>query len=208
MCLCPRWLTILFNMKAILVGTLLFIFLVEVALLYREFYIRRKFRKLVITKYKRVEPLHRKLAENTIIPENELSKIAGDPSLRCGLFRMLDAYDKTEIFPTAYLTVEKGAEGYLVNWLEFPTELGNAPDEIALIAKITLKEGPDYYAFKYRSHWPLWAKQLDWMIGISGPYRENSKPYDVPVRVFSRFNAMGSISPEAEVEWVHHHINP
>ena len=195
-------------MKAILVGTMVFIFLAEAALLYREFYIRRKFRKLSIIKYKRIEPLHRKLTAHADIPEAELSKIAEDPSLRCGLFRMLDAYNKNEIFPAAYFTTEKGAEGHLVNWLEFPTELGNAPDEIAIVSKITLEEGLDYYVFKYRSQWPLWAKQLGWMIGVSGPYQEKSNPYDVPARVFSRFNRFGSISPEREVEWVHKNINP
>jgi len=187
---------------------MVFIFLAEATLLYREFYIRRKFRKLAIAKYKLVEPIHRKLAENTEITEVELLQIAEDPSLRCGLFRMLDAYDKNEIFPPNYLTVEKGAEGYLVNWLEFPTELGSAPDEIEVIAKITMEAGLDYYAFKYRSQWPPWAKQLGWMIGVSGPYHRKSNPYDVPTRVFSRFNPFGSISPKMEVEWVHKNINP
>jgi hypothetical protein len=195
-------------MKAILIGTIVFIFLAEAALLYREFYIRRKFRKLSITKYKKIEPLHRKLAEDAEIAEAELSKIAEDPSLRCGLFRMLDAYDKNEIFPAAYFTIEKGAEGHLVNWLEFPTELGNAPDEIEIISKIALAEGIEYYVFKYRSQWPRWARQLGWMIGVSGPYQEKSNPYDVPARVFSRFNTLGSISPEMEVAWVHKNINP
>jgi len=153
--------------------------------------------------------LMHKLAANEHIPEADLMKIAEDPSLRCGLFKMLDAYNKNEIFPVAYLPIEKGAEGHLVNWLEFPTELGNAPDEIEIILKVTLpEEAIDYYAFKYRSQSPSWAEQLDWMIGVAGPYQKDSKPYDTPVRVFSRFNSIGSITPEMEVAWVHKNINP
>ena len=193
----------------ILIGTLVFIFFAEAAFLYREFYIRKKFKKLSSNKYKRVEPLLRKLAANEEIPAADLLRIAKDPSLRCGLFKMLYAYNKSELFPTAYLTIEKGAEGHMVNWLEFPTELGNAPDEIEMIKKVTLEaEAIDYYAFKYRLQSPQSVKQLDWVIGVAGPYGKDSKPYDLPVRVFSRFNQLESISPEMEVAWVHKNINP
>jgi len=178
-------------------------------LLYREFYIRRKFKILAKKKYNRVAPLLHKLDANEHIPEVDLMKIAEDPSLRCGLFKMLDAYDKNELFPATYLTVEKGAEGHLVNWLEFPTELGNAPDEIEIISKVELpNEAIDYYAFKYRCQFPHWARQLGWMIGVAGPYQKDSKPYDIPIRVFSRFNPVGSITPEIEAAWVHKNINP
>jgi len=145
----------------ILIGILVLIFLMEATLLYREFYIRKKFKILATKKYNRVAPLLRKLDANENIPEVDLMKIAEDPSLRCGLFKMLDAYHKNEIFPATYLTIEKGAEGHLVNWLEFPTELGNAPDEIEIISKVTLPEAFDYYAFKYRSQFPHWARKLD-----------------------------------------------
>jgi len=193
----------------ILIGTLVFIFLVEAALLYREFYIRKKFKKLADTKYKHIKPLLLKLAANEEIPAADLLRIAKDPSLRCGLFKMLDAYNKSELFPTAYLTIEKGAEGHMVNWLEFPTELGNAPDEIEMIKKVTLEEEAiDYYTFKYRLQSPHSIKQLDWVIGVAGPYQKDAKPYDLPVRVFSRFNPIGTITPEMEVAWVHKNINP
>ena len=193
----------------LLIGTLVFVFLAEAALLYREFYIRKKFRRLAEHKYKLIEPLLRKLTTNEHIQAEDLLHAAHDPSLRCGLFKMLDAYNKHELFPAAYLTIEKGAEGHLVNWLEFPTELGYAPDEIEMIKKVTLeKEAIDYYTFKYRSQSPRWVKQLDWMIGVAGPYQIDSKPYDIPLRVFSRFNSTSSITPEREVEWVHKHINP
>lgn len=193
----------------ILIGALAFIFLSEALLLYRDYYIRRKFKRLAETKFKKIEPLWLRVVANEPIDEAEVLVVAQDPSLRCGLFKMLDVYNKSELFPLRYLTLEKGAEGHLVNWLEFPTELGRAPDEIEFIRKVTMAyEAIDYYVFRYRSQLPLWAKQLDWMIGVSGPYGENSEPYDIPVRVFSRFNPAGSVSPETEVAWVHKHINP
>ncbi len=187
---------------------LLLIFFAEGALLYREFYIRSKFKRLAEKKYKQIEELLRMLNADEPIDSKDLLRLAQDPSLRCGLFKMLSAYNKHDLFPNEYLTIEKGAEGHLVNWLEFPTELGKAPDEIEVIKKVTLKgEAIDYYTFKYKSQSPRWVKQLDWIIGVSGPYHENSKPYDIPVRVFSRFNTIASSSPEKEVEWVHNNIN-
>jgi hypothetical protein len=195
-------------MKVILIGALSLILLWELILLSRDLYIRRKFNRLAIGKYKLVEPLLLKLAANEEIPDQDLLEVARDPSLRCGLFKMLEAHDKTDRFPVSYLTIEKGAEGYLANWLEFPTELGNAPDEMEMLSRITYEGGLEYYVFRYRSQMPRWARLRDWMIGVSGPYEKNSKPYDVPIRVFSRFNLVGSISPEREVEWVHQNINP
>jgi len=192
----------------ILISTLAFIFLAEAALVFWEFYIGRKLKSLAENKYKSLEPLLHKLAANDPIPAKDLLLVAQDPSLRCALFKILDAYNKIALFPPLYFTIEKAAEGYLVNWLEFPTELGNAPDEIKMIRKVTLENEIDYYVFKYKFHWPRWAKNLDWIIGVVGPYQRNSKPYDIPLRVFSRFNPLPSVTPEMEVKWVHKNINP
>ena len=105
-----------------------------------------------------------------------------------------------------YLTHEKGAESALVNWLEFPTELGIPPSEIELLEKISFDEDAlDYYVFKYRTQPPHWAAK--WMMGVSGPYSKESMPYDVPLRVFSRFSEVGTVHPNHEVQWVHENIN-
>jgi hypothetical protein len=95
-----------------------------------------------------------------------------------------------------------------VTWLEFPTELGRAPDEIKPLAKILLDDGVSmYYVFKYRSEQPRWAAKLNWMMGAAGPYHSDSTSYDVPKRIFSRFNSVGTISPEEEVKWMHENVN-
>jgi hypothetical protein len=46
------------------------------------------------------------------------------------------------------------------------------------------------------------------MIGVCGPYDKMSLPFDSPSRVFSRFNQVEMIKPQAEVNWVHENINP
>lgn len=161
-------------------------------------------------KYQAMKSLIEKLASNDPISTPELWLIAQNPALRVTLFRMLEAQDLGEKFPNEFYTEEKGAESHMVNWLEFPTELGQAPSEIILmkIVPIELQMQVHYYAFKFRTSAPRWAKNLNWMIGVCGPYDNTSQPFDSPSRVFSRFNQVEMIKPEAEVSWVHANINP
>lgn len=197
-------------MKTILIGALVLILLVAGVFLYRDYFVKRKFKKLAEAKYQIVAPLLQKLAAKELVAKDEILVMAKDPALRHGVFRALETYNQSHLFPVEYLTREKGAEGFLVNWLEFPTELGTSPDEIELFTKVTLNKGEalDYYVFKYKTKMPHWVGQHNWMIGVSGPYQKGSEPYDVPLRVFSRFNTLDSISAESEVQWVHENINP
>jgi hypothetical protein len=195
-------------MKMIFIGVVFLLLIVVAVLLYKDYYVNLKFRKLAAHKYKFFEPLMKKLSSSQEVTEAEILPMAKDPSMRIAVFRILEAYGRKHLFPAEYFTHEKGAESFLVNWLEFPTELGIAPHEITLFTKITLEESEalDYYVFRYRTIPPHWAAQYNWMMGVSGPYFEKSKPYDVPFRVFSRFNEVGSVPAENEVRWVHENI--
>lgn len=197
-------------MKAILLGIVVFILLVGGVLLFNDYFTRRKHQKLITHKYNVVKPLMRQLAAKEAIAQEVILMLAKDPSMRHALFRVLEIHNKENLFPSEYFTIEKGAESFMVNWLEFPTELGLAPREIELVTIITLRESEalDYYVFKYRSNTPHWAAKSNWMLGITGPYQEKSMPFDIPLRVFSRFKTIDSTSPQKEVMWVHNNINP
>jgi hypothetical protein len=195
-------------MKTILIIVLATFFLVGVLLLVKDHYVKRKLKKLIEIKYRAIKPIIVKLNANESVTSTEILMMAENPSLRIAVFRILQIYDKSELFPDLYMTYEKAAESFLVNWLEFPTELGKVPDNIELLTKVTLTgvEVLDYYVFKFSAGIPRWMK-YGWMIGTCGPYREQSHPYDTPAKIFSRFNVLGSISPESEVQWVHENIN-
>jgi hypothetical protein len=196
-------------MKSFLIGLLVVALAIGGTFFYRDYYLKRKFRKLSEQKYKTIAPLMIKVTAQVEVAESEFLKAAGDPSLRHALFSALSACQRGDLFPTAYLTIEKGAESSLVNWLEFPTELGAAPDEIEFIEMITVQDDGDlhYYVFRYRMVTPHWAKKFGWMIGVAGPYKKDSLPYDIPRRVFSRFNIAESTPIVGEVEWVHANVN-
>lgn len=167
-------------------------------------------RRLALRKYQAMKALIDKLASNQPITVPDVWMIAESPSLRITLYRMLEAQGLREQFPSEFYSEEKGAESHMVNWLEFPTELGQAPSEIVLmkIVPLELQMQVHYYAFKFRTAAPRWAKKLNWMIGVCGPYNKKSQPFDSPYRVFSRFSQVGLVKPEAEVTWVHENINP
>jgi hypothetical protein len=193
---------------AIALVCLCLIFLAMVVMFFRDYYVRLKVQHLASKKYAAMTTFIEKLAVNTPVSETELTEIAENPSLRIPLFHALKAYNREGAFPIKFYTEEKGAESYMVNWLEFPTELGVAPDEIALVRVIPLdpeRQG-HYYVFKFKTSKPHWAKNLKWMIGVCGPYDENSKAFDLPRRIFSRFKEIGEINVLDEVKWVHENI--
>jgi hypothetical protein len=177
-------------------------------LLLRDYYVNINLRRLAMRKYQAMKSLIDKLASNDPISTPEVWLMAQNPALRITLFRMLEAQGLREKFPNEFYTEEKGAESHMVNWLEFPTELGQAPSEIVLMQIVPIELQIHYYAFKFRTSAPRWARKLNWMIGVCGPYDNTNKPFDSPSRVFSRFNQVEMIKPEAEVNWVHANINP
>jgi hypothetical protein len=170
---------------------------------------KRKVRKLSEQKYQIVAPIVQRIVGGEVVPESEVLGLAQDSSFRHLLFSALASCHRADLFPAAYLTFEKGAESSLVNWLEFPTELGTSPDEIEFLGKVSLAESGDldYYVFRYRMVRRHWATRIGWMMGVSGPYTRLSSPYDIPRQVFSRFRTTGSTSLDSEVLWVHNNVN-
>jgi hypothetical protein len=195
---------------AILLILLCITLLVPIVLFARDSFVKLKLERLTAKKYHAMKVLVDKLENKMLITEPEVYAVAENPSLRIVLYYALETYGRKEMFPQKFYSEEKGAESYMVNWLEFPTELGRAPDEILLMETTTieLQLQVHYYTFKFKSAKPRWAKKLNWMIGICGPYDINSLPFDVPRKVFSRFNPVGLMDTKDEIQWVHENINP
>lgn len=189
----------------ILLVCVVLVLIVPAMLLLWDYYVKLRQHHLIRKKCRALATLIEKLEARVAISEQETIAIAQNPSLRLALFHTLKVFHRDNIFPGAFYSEEKGAESYLVNWLEFPTELGRAPDEILLLKIVTLELQihMHYYVFKFRTATPRWAKKLGWMLGVCGPYDADSMPFERPGRIFSRFNPVDMISPEAEVTWVH-----
>jgi hypothetical protein len=197
-------------LMTILIILLCLTLLIPIVLFARDFFVKLKLERLTTNKYHAMKVLVDKLESKKSITETEVQAIAENPSLRIVLYYALESYGRKEMFPQKFFSEEKGAESYMVNWLEFPTELGRAPDEILLMETATIGSQLQvhYYAFKFKSAKPRWARKLNWMIGICGPYHAASLPFDVPRRVFSRFTPVGQTKTNEEIKWVHENINP
>src|SRR5687767_7356447 len=139
-------------METIVVSVLVLILFAIVILIARDYYVRRKLKKLVVEKYSVVKPLIKKFQAKEKVTRDEIGMMSKDPSLRYAIFKILEAHNKADLFPDEYYSCEKGAESFLVNWLEFPTELGFAPDQIEFETKVTLQEEEafQYYVFKFK----------------------------------------------------------
>jgi hypothetical protein len=173
-------------------------------------YLRWRYRKVIAEKYQIIAPLIEKLARKETVSPTEVELMIRDaPTLRYAAYRTLEAYGHLDLFPARFLTLESSAESFLITWLEFPTELGEAPHEIEPFTTIDLDGSISltYYVFRYRMQNDHWAARYGWMFGVVGPYTPRSKPYDTPTKIFSRFNATDTTTAEAEARWVHENIS-
>jgi len=180
-------------------------------MVYRYFAFKKESAQTHKLRFERIQPLVEKLESGNEISQSDVLEYARDNKTREITYQILTEHKKTELFPKEYLTIESGAESSLVNWLEFPTELGKVPDDIRQLKKVTINfDGNDvfYYVFKYMTNEPHWAAQNGWMLGVVGPYFDDSKPYDFAAATFSRCSSkVGEIEPEDEAKWVHENIS-
>lgn len=181
--------------------------------IYRLVTVKRQNKKLNEKRFDRVKELHYKLESGHEITETDVLPFAINVLTRQTAFQLLASQDKINLFPKEYNTLLKSAESNLANWLEFPTELGACPDEIEHIKRVTFDfDGRHnfvhYEVFKYRVNEPHWAAKDGWILGVVGPYFDDSKPYDFPQATFSRVSStIDKVTPDEEAKWVHENIS-
>ena len=143
--------------------------------------------------------LHARLMHGGNLPPVLVARVAANNSTRARLLHSLQEHDRLDLCPAQYTTEVARAEGNLVDWLLYPTELGEAPEAIELVQGVQLKETPDrtYYVFRFRSSDP----NAGWMAGFSavdGPRAaEDPGPGFGPT--FSSLAPMASKTPEEHV---------
>jgi hypothetical protein len=157
--------------------------------------------------------LYDKLESGQNLTDKDVYPFAQNLLTRELTYQLLNEYNKADLFPQEYYTIVKSAENSLAKWLEFPAELDTCPDEIEHIKRVTFDfDGQNnhvhYEVFKYRVNEPHWASKNGWMLGVVGPYFDDSKPYDFAHSTFSRVDSiLGKITPEEEAKWVHENIS-
>lgn len=174
--------------------------------------IHRRDRKLNEARFSRVQELFNAIDRSVPLTLDDVLPYAKNPATRELTYQLLAENGKQVLFPAEYMSIEKAAESNLVNWLEYPTELDAVPDEIIHEKRVTIDfDGKSnflhYEVFRFRVNEPHWAASDGWMLGVVGPYFDDSQPYDFPNATFSRLSKVSdNITPEEEVRWVHENI--
>jgi hypothetical protein len=190
----------------------LIVLAIVIFVIYRFLKVKAQNRKLNQERFERIQPLFDKIKNNQPITAGDVLPYAENVLTRETTFRLLSENGKEDLFPQEFHTLIKGAESSLANWLEFPTELDACPDEIEHIKRVTFDyDGQNnfvhYEVFKYRINEPHWAAKDGWILGVVGPYFDDSKPYDNASFTFSRVSStLETISPEEEAKWVHENL--
>ena len=200
-------------MNIILIVICIIVCLVALFIIYRYIKVHHQHRKLNKQRFDRIRPLYEKLKSGETVDPEDVLPYARNVLTRGLAFQLLHGHDKMGLFPAEYHTLLSGAESQLANWLEFPTELDACPDEMEHIKRVTFDfDGQGNYVhyevFKYRVNEPHWAAKDGWILGVVGPYFDDSEPYNHASATFSRVSStMDKISPEEEARWVHEHIS-
>lgn len=179
---------------------------------FRLFDVKTKKQKLELERSARILPLYEKAESAQGLTADDILPFAQNPLTRYDTFLYLKALGQLQLFPQEYNTLIKGAESSLAVWLEFPTELDACPDEMEHIKRVTIDfDGRNnfihYEVFKYRINPPHRAADYIWILGVVGPFFDDSQPYDFPASTFSRVSStVDQVTPEEEVMWVHKNI--
>ena len=200
-------------MNILLIIIIAIVAIIVLFIIYRLIAFRKAGIQASKKRFERIKPLYDILANGQTPTQEDIYDYAKNLLTRETAFRLLKEHGKSDLFPTAFYNIEKGAESNLATWLEFPTELDGCPDEMEHVKKVSIDfDGENnfvhYHVFKFRTNEPHWAAKEGWMVGVVGPYFDDSDPYDFPHATFSRLSSkFGTTSPDEEAAWVHKNIS-
>lgn len=124
-----------------------------------------------------------KLINNLQVNNKKIEEIINNQLNVETLFRTVEEINKVEVLPLDKITQELIAKSAMIRWLEYPTELGQAPDDISLLGKFSF-DGLDCYAYKFKSEkFPV----KEYMLGVAGGYEPNKLTSLNSGLIFSKF---------------------
>lgn len=104
------------------------------------------------------------------------------------LYGILKKIDRTEVFPKEFLVQEKFAKSHMIDWLIYPTELGEEPKTIELVG--TYEENEEiFYVYKFTSDKERFAVNGE-MVGVTGGYPKDQTLFENSGFTFSQFETL------------------
>ena len=134
--------------------------------------------KLFILKYK--------IINNMKINNNVITELLSNKDKINKLVNVLERIDALNLLPIDDIKQDEIARAEMINWLEYPTELGKKPDSIELLGKFDYN-GYDCYAYKFKSND---FRIKDYMLGVVGGYEKNKITTNDTGWTFSKFDLL------------------
>lgn len=117
------------------------------------------------------------------IPSERIEELAKDVSCAAILYFSLKKADKLELIPEEFRNEEYIAKSDMTRWLEYSTQLGEAPQELECIGSATVKKCL-FYVFRFRSSsealdeslrgkWLICCSSLE--LGMFSPFADYEK---------------------------------
>lgn len=154
---------------------------------------------------KQLDSIGLKLSEKKEVTTEEVCELAKKDELRGMLHTVLREYSRLDLFPNEFLDVESQARAALAYWLMHPNELQDAPAKIEIVEKTQRIIGDrkgEFFVFRYKMPEGHWAEKDGWLLGISGPFFGDEKPYLGVAGAFSRCgDKYEKINPAELVDW-------
>ena len=141
------------------------------------------------------------LSRGLSVSDELLEDLACEPSRLHKLWRMLDQIGRLDHLPREYCNQEKLAEAEMVQWLEFPTEMGRVPEDIELVRVVEVDSSEYGHSMCYFYHFRH-SEFLDgaWFLGTAGPYPTTAEPTMGASWTFSGFEECDSDSLDGMID--------
>jgi len=155
--------------------------------------------------FKLLNPLVERLAGGQAVSAEDVRTFTDCPATWHMLHAALREHGREELFPPELLNEESQAKAELAYWMTHPNELADPPSEIELIETLIRPiDGRDarFLVFRYRMPAGNWAHADGWLLGLSGPFYGDEKPFVDMAGAFSRAgDREGSATPDELVDW-------
>jgi hypothetical protein len=139
----------------------------------------------------KIHCLNFKFVNKIEVSKKEINKMFEDIESTCSMLDLLEYLGKTDLIPKkCKFTQEDIAVYKLVEWLKYPTELGQEPDEIKVVDKLEM-DGYVFYICSFTCLKNDSFKKKGNMIGISGGFEKGKFTADSICSPFSEFETIG-----------------
>jgi hypothetical protein len=136
-----------------------------------------------------IRAVHDKLKKGETPNPKDVNKFAKSLEHRILLYEALNQYDKLNLFPSEFLSIEHLGESYLANWLNFHDEFDAMPNEISYHDTVRLENQGFVLIYKFKVYEPHLMASKGFMMGYVAYLQAISlDDVETPDAIFTHFD--------------------